>query len=51
VSNPIVISTIAEITFYGHDQTGRDVSVTGRINVNFANFADPAPDDGEDGGD
>jgi hypothetical protein len=49
VSNPVVISTIAEITFYGHDQTGRDVSVTGRINVNFANFADPAADD--DGGD
>jgi hypothetical protein len=40
VSNPIVISTIAEVTFYGHDQTGREVSVTGRINVNFANFAD-----------
>jgi hypothetical protein len=54
VSNPIVISTIAEITFYGHDQTGREVSVTGRINVNFANFADAAaPDDGggEGGGD
>jgi len=38
---PTVISTIAEITFYGHDQTGREVSVTGRMDVHFANFADP----------
>ncbi len=35
------ISTIAEITFYGTDQAGREVSVTGRIGVNFANWADP----------
>jgi hypothetical protein len=35
------ISTIAEVTFYGHDQTGRAVSVTGRIGVTFANFGDP----------
>jgi hypothetical protein len=36
-----VISTIAEITFYGNDQTGRAVSVVGRISVDFADFADP----------
>lgn len=36
-----VISTIAEVTFYGHDQTGRAVSVVGRISVDFADFADP----------
>ena len=36
-----VISTIAEITFYGHDQTGRAVSVVGRMSVDFADFADP----------
>lgn len=36
-----VISTIAEITFHGHDQTGRAVTVTGRIAVDFADFADP----------
>lgn len=35
------ISTIAEITFYGRDQTGRTVSVTGRMSVDFADFADP----------
>ncbi len=37
----LVISTIAEITFYGHDQTGREVITTGRISVHFANFGDP----------
>jgi hypothetical protein len=31
----IVISTVARVTFYGHDQTGREVSVTGNIEVNF----------------
>jgi len=38
--DPAVISTTAEVTFYGHDQTGRDVSVTGTIEVNFANWGD-----------
>ena len=33
------ISTVARITFYGHDQTGREVSVTGNIEVNFADWA------------
>jgi hypothetical protein len=36
------ISTIAEVTLYGHDQTGRDVSVTGYIDVVFSDWADPA---------
>ena len=36
-----VISTIAEVTFYGHDQTGREVSVTGKISVDFADYGDP----------
>ena len=35
-----VISTIAEVTFYGHDQNGRDVSVSGRIGVDFSNYGD-----------
>lgn len=39
--NFVSISTIAEVTFYGRDQTGREVSVTGNISVNFANFGDP----------
>ena len=37
----LVISTIAEITFYGHDQTGREVIATAAISVHFANFGDP----------
>jgi len=36
------ISTIAEVTFYGRDQAGNDVSVTGSIGVVFGNFGDPA---------
>jgi hypothetical protein len=38
----IVISTIAEVTFYGKDQNGNDVSVTGFISVNFADWGDPS---------
>lgn len=37
----VTISTIAEVTFYGHDQTGTDVTVTGFISVNFADWGDP----------
>jgi hypothetical protein len=39
--NGVIISTIAEITFYGRDQTGREVSVTGQMLVSFGNFGDP----------
>ncbi|HUF25110.1 MAG TPA: hypothetical protein VMN81_13345 [Vicinamibacterales bacterium] len=35
-----VISTIAEVTFFGQDQTGRAVSATGRISIEFADFPD-----------
>jgi hypothetical protein len=34
-----VISTVAHVTFYGRDQNGRDVSVTGNIEVDFADWA------------
>jgi hypothetical protein len=34
-----VISTIATVTFYGQDQNGRAVSVTGNIEVDFADWA------------
>jgi hypothetical protein len=44
--NGLVITTIAKVTFYGHDQTGREVSVTGNIEVSFANFADPSASGG-----
>jgi hypothetical protein len=26
---------VARVTFYGHDQTGREVSVMGNLEVNF----------------
>jgi hypothetical protein len=35
----IAISTVAKVTFYGHDQTGREVSVTGNIEVDFSDWA------------
>jgi hypothetical protein len=41
-ANSLVVSVIAEVTFYGHDQTGRTVSVVGNIGISFANFGDPA---------
>jgi hypothetical protein len=37
----LIISTIADVTFFGKDQTGRDVTVTGSMSVNFADWADP----------
>ena len=37
----IVISTIADITFFGRDQAGNEVSVTGSIGVNFSDWGDP----------
>lgn len=33
------ITTVARVTFYGRDQTGREVSVTGNIEVTFADWA------------
>jgi hypothetical protein len=35
-----LISTLADVTFYGFDQTGTEVSVTGTISVNFADWVD-----------
>jgi hypothetical protein len=36
-----VISTIADISFFGRDQAGNEVTVTASISVNFADFGDP----------
>jgi hypothetical protein len=38
--NGVVLSTIAEVTFYGHDQSGREVSAVAHISIDFANFGD-----------
>ena len=37
-----IISTIAEITFYGRDQAGNDIQATGSILIDFGNFGDPS---------
>jgi hypothetical protein len=39
--SPVVISTVCDVTFFGSDQAGNDVSITGSFGVQFGNFADP----------
>jgi hypothetical protein len=39
-SSSVIITTIADITFYGRDQVGNDISVTGSIQVDFGDFGD-----------
>jgi hypothetical protein len=41
-SNGVNLATIAEVTFYGRDQAGNDVIVSGHIGIVFANFGDPS---------
>ena len=40
-NSSVIISTIAEVTFYGHDQTGNEVIATANIGIFFGNFGDP----------
>jgi len=40
ISGANILDTIATVTFYGTDQVGNAVSVSGTIRVSFANFAD-----------
>jgi hypothetical protein len=35
-----IITTICDITFYGTDQAGNEVSVTGSVQIDFGNFGD-----------
>ena len=35
------LSAIAEVTFYGRDQAGNEVSATGSISITFADYGDP----------
>jgi hypothetical protein len=37
-SSPEVLTMIAEVTFHGRDQAGNDLSATGSVQINFANF-------------
>jgi hypothetical protein len=38
--NSGIITTLADVTFYGKDRVGNDVSVMGTIQIDFGNFAD-----------
>jgi hypothetical protein len=40
-TSDVVITTIAELTFFGHDQAGNAVQAKGNITVAFGNFGDP----------
>jgi len=40
-NTPPVISTITDVTFYGRDQVGNELNVTGSMLINFGDFADP----------
>jgi len=37
-SSPVVLTMIADVTFYGRDQAGNDLSATGNVQVDFGNF-------------
>lgn len=39
--NWTIISTIADVTFFGRDQAGNELSATGTIGIQFGDFADP----------
>ena len=39
-SNPAIITTIADVTFFGRDQVGNEVSAAGSILIDFGNFGD-----------
>jgi hypothetical protein len=40
VRSPVIITTIADVTFYGTDQVGNDISVTASMQIDFGNFGD-----------
>src|SRR3989442_9955147 len=40
VNSPTILSVIADVTFYGREAVGNDVSVTGSISIAFGNFGD-----------
>jgi hypothetical protein len=38
--NGTIITTFADVTFYGADQVGNEVNVTGHMQIDFGNFGD-----------
>jgi len=39
-NNPTIIAVIAELSFYGQDRVGNDISATGSMLIQFGNFGD-----------
>jgi hypothetical protein len=40
ISSATIITTLADVTFYGQDRVGNAVTVTGTIQIDFGNFGD-----------
>lgn len=40
VNNSTIITTIADVTFFGQDRVGNEISVTGSLQIDFGNFGD-----------
>lgn len=40
-SGLVIIATVADVSFFGRDQAGNDMTATGSIGVQFGDFADP----------
>lgn len=40
ITSPTFITTIADVTFYGRDQVGNEIGVTGSIQIDFGNYGD-----------
>jgi len=40
VTSPQIITTLAQVTFYGTDQVGNAISASGAITIEFGNFGD-----------
>jgi hypothetical protein len=40
IANPNIIHAIADVTFYGTDLVGNDISTTSAISIEFGNFGD-----------
>jgi hypothetical protein len=39
-ANGVIITTLAQVTFYGRDLVGNDISAMGTIEIDFGNFGD-----------
>jgi hypothetical protein len=40
ISSGAIMTEIAQITFFGRDQNGNEISILGEITINFGNFGD-----------